>query len=64
MGKTFTRRRPPAEVSILSLDEKGQCLAATLLSVAIFPFSGKHELLEQNASGINSERHPYPSKLH
>jgi hypothetical protein len=45
------------------LDEKGQCLAATLLSVAILSLSGKPELLEQNASGTNFQRPPYPSML-
>jgi hypothetical protein len=35
------------------LNEKGHCLAATLLSVAILSLSGKPKLLEQNSSRIN-----------
>jgi hypothetical protein len=45
------------------LDEKGHCLAATLLSVVILSLSEKLKLLEQNAYGTNFKKSPYLSML-
>jgi hypothetical protein len=45
------------------LDERGHCLAATLLSVVILCLSEKPNILEQNACGTNFKKSPYPSML-
>jgi hypothetical protein len=45
------------------LDEKGHCLAASLLSVLILSLSEKPKLMEQNARRTNFQKFPYPSIL-
>jgi hypothetical protein len=55
-GKSFTMRPALLEVSTL-FDEKGHCLAATLLSMVILSFR-KAQTSEQNACGTNFQKFP------